>query len=121
MPGGAAPRTAAVHTLVPAVTSTSEVGCPLVTTCSGSASGTVSTVYCHVPEHNGPLAAVGVTFLRMLLTTAPTCWTDGCPLQLVAVVSLNPDGATLAVGRRVGTALDGATDGGSNSGEGVAA
>src|SRR5262245_48707514 len=58
---GAPARTSTVHTLVPAVTNCREPGDPLVTTCSGSWSGTASTVYGQVPEHSGPVVAVTET------------------------------------------------------------
>src|SRR5262245_60399833 len=58
MPAGAPARTGAVHTSVPAVTSVSAPGAPLVTTCSGSRSGTVITVNCQVPAHSGPVRTV---------------------------------------------------------------
>ena len=57
MPAGASMRTGMLHTSVPAVTTVSALGRPLVTTASGSRSGTVDArVYCQVPAHSGPVS-----------------------------------------------------------------
>src|SRR5207244_1689437 len=112
MPAGASVRTGTEQTSVPAVTITSAVGGPLVTTCSGSRPVTASTVYCQVPEHSGPAWAVATAdrpSSPCARSRASTCPAVGCPAQLTAYAS----------GKR-GAALDGGMLGNDQLGCGTA-
>src|SRR5438094_5804032 len=87
------------HTSVPAATSTSPLGPDLVSTWTGSRSGTESTVYCHVPAHSGGVITPPGSMSVCLRTTAITCSVLGRPAQSTAVYSGH------------GTAVTGVADG----------
>src|SRR5690349_2418464 len=126
MPGGACARRSAEQTSVPAITSCSAAGVPRLTTCSGSRSLTLSTVYCQVPAHSGPIGTVGVmpaASIPRARTSAITCAAVGCPAQVTATWSPVPVPVPVSAG--TGTAGGGGTatagGGASSSGEGGSA
>src|SRR5689334_6894149 len=118
IPGGAWLATVAVQTSVPAVTSCSAAGSPLVTTSSGPRPVTLKAVYCQVPEHSGwVLGVTAAVALSTLLprSSATTCSAVGRPAQSTAYAVGNPAvlGATAATGAELAlTGLGGSAAGG---------